>query len=409
MKNILSISGCLFFLLVGSTSFAQKKVIILGSSTAAGTGASSYDSAWVGRLTTYFNRNATDGKDTIVDNRAVGGYVTYKSLPDGYPTPSDRPAPDPNANITYVLNAAQKADVVIINYPTNDIASAYTPKEMMDNLRLMFKTLNDDNNIPTYITTSQPRDLSDEQRIVLRNLVDSIQLNFKNFAINFWDDIVTSDGSLRIRPEVSAGDGIHVNNLGHLLLFERVIAKNIFGVDAPLPVTLKNWQVHLEGAFVKLSWKTAQEEQGTLFEIQRSSNGTTFQTLALIKGIGHDASYSLTDTFPLSGKSFYRLKILEASKEIYSRVIPIVNDKRQLVSSFYTDASQIHLQFNSDRTRPVSLSIISYSGAVVKKQKIANGSTTITVPISDLPSGNYFLKIITSDGFTSVERFTKLK
>jgi len=411
MKNIVSISVYLFLLTIGLTSFAQnKKIVVLGSSTAFGTGATPTDSGWVGKLRAYFNRNTTDGNDTTVDNRAVGGYDTYKSLPDGYPTPLDRPAPDPNANITYVLTAAQKADVVIINYPTNDIAYGYSPKEMMDNLRLMFKTLSDDNGIRTYITTSQPRDLSNEQRIVLRNLVDSIQINFKDYAINFWDDIVTTDGSYTIRSEVSYGDGTHVNNLGHQLLFERVLAKNIFAADSPLPVTLKNWKVSVESTVVKLNWNTAFEDPGTSFEIQRSANGTTFQTVARINGTGHDANYSWTDVSPLPGKSFYRLKIIEVAKLSYSLIIPIINDKRQLISSFYVDGSQIHLQFNGDRSQVVFLSIIGYSGAVIKQQTVdTHSNPRVTIPISDLSSGNYILQIRTSNGVKAVERFTKMK
>src|SRR5689334_18302519 len=110
----------------------QKKLTVLGSSTAAGNGASVIDSSWVGRLQASFRKNMSDGIDTPINNRAVPGYVTYQSLPTGYPTPPARPLPDPNANITYVLSEVPKPDVVIINYPTNDIVSDYTPKEMMD-------------------------------------------------------------------------------------------------------------------------------------------------------------------------------------------------------------------------------------------------------------------------------------
>jgi lysophospholipase L1-like esterase len=388
-----------------------KKVTVLGSSTAFGTGASPIDSGWVGKLRAYFNQNSADGLDTLVDNRALGGYTTYHSMPTGYFVP-DRPTPDPLRNVTFVLNDPVKPDIVIINYPTNDIANYYTPKEMMDNLRLMSNELKA-KGITTYITTTQPRNSVDPpQRTLLRQLVDSIQNNFGLLSINFWDDLVTNDGQNMIRPELAEPDGTHVNNLGHQLLFERVQAKNIFGLtgNAPLPLTLKNWQVSVENSGVKLNWNTTTEDPGTLFEIQRSSNGTIFQTLAIIKGTGGDANYSWTDISPLSGKSFYRLKILESSKQIYSRIVSIVNDQSQLISSFYVDGSQIHLQFNKNRSQSASLSIISYSGAIVKKRTVSTGTNSvITVPVSDLPSGNYFLKIITSDGLTSVERFTILK
>ena len=232
MKNIFVIGFCVLAVLSSLQTFGQKKVTVLGSSTAAGTGASP-GFGWVDRLRASFNKNSTDGIDTVVNNRAVGGYVTYKSLPTNHPIPADRPAPDPNANVTYVLNESQRPDVVIINYPTNDIALNYNPKEMMDNLRVMFQQLNA-NGIRTFISTTQPRDFDSEaQRLILKQLVDSIQINFGNYAINFWDDLVSNDGLNKIRPEVSANDGVHVNDLGHQLLFERVQAKNIFNATPP--------------------------------------------------------------------------------------------------------------------------------------------------------------------------------
>ena len=411
MKSIITVSLCLFIELCIPVCFAQKKIAILGSSTAAGTGAFPSDSSWVNRLQANFRKNTTDGIDTSIDNRAVGGYVTYKSLPTGYPTPSDRPLPDPSANVTYVLNSSPRPDVVIINYPTNDIVNGYAPKEMMDNLRLMFQQFNA-NGITCYITTSQPRNTAtDAQRTMLRQLVDSIKLNFGNYAVNFWDDIVTSDGLNMIRPEVDAGDGTHVNNLGHRLLFQRVAAKNIFSVGAPLPIILKNWEVKLQNNSVLLSWNTADEESNTLFEIQRSDNGVNFQSIYQRSGTGRNASYSWTDISPVNGKSFYRLKITGLSKIIYSRIIPIVNDKKQLLTSFYSDGSQLHLQLQANSRQTATLTIINYSGTVVKKQSLdlKGVNTSLSVPISELASGNYFIRIKTLDGQNTVERFSIIK
>jgi lysophospholipase L1-like esterase len=410
MINIFAIGTGLLFLLSSFNSLAQqKKVTVLGSSTAAGTGASVPDSSWVGKLRLGFSKNPSDGKDTIVNNRAVGGYVTYKSLPTGYAHPIDRPDPDPGTNVTYVLNDLPRADVVIINYPTNDIASGYTAKEMMDNLRLMYQQFAQ-NGIRCYITTSQPRNLSDDQKIILRQLVDSIQLNFMAFSINFWDDIAATDGS--IKPEVNSGDGIHVNDLGHRLLFQRVQQKNIFGTaNAPLPITIKNWQATLENKSVKLSWSTAFEEGNTYFEIQRSMDGNNFQTLYRKGGVGRESNYSWTDLSPFNGKNFYRLKIIEAGKTSYSRIIPIINDVTKLITSLYTDGSQLYVQLNANRDQSVAIAVINFSGSVVKQQSLKlNGPNTATkISISEFASGHYYVRVTTSNGSSAVERFVIMK
>src|SRR5438309_5222513 len=55
-----------FCLLLSAQALAQKKIVILGSSTAAGNGASTYDSSWARRLYFEFNKNTSDGVDTTI-------------------------------------------------------------------------------------------------------------------------------------------------------------------------------------------------------------------------------------------------------------------------------------------------------------------------------------------------------
>src|SRR5215203_1745173 len=213
---------------------AQKKVVILGSSTAAGTGASSYDSSWAGKLQLSFRKNITAGDpDTIVINLAVGGYVTYYAMPTGYVPPAGRPAPDGEHNVTKALSFSP--DIVFINFPTNDIGSGYSKNEFLNNLRFLSQQISSVG-VKAYVATTQPRSQFDfSMRQALRECVDSVNNSFGANAINFWDDLATNDGQFNLRPEVNSGDGVHANNLGHRLLFERVREKNIFGSTTTPP------------------------------------------------------------------------------------------------------------------------------------------------------------------------------
>jgi lysophospholipase L1-like esterase len=416
MKNIFALSACLLVELIAPTSYAQKRIVILGSSTAAGNGAS-IDSSWAIRLQASFRKNTTDGIDTTIDNRAYPGYITYKGMPSDYVMPVNRLnpewAPDPLRNVSWVLSQNAKPDIVILSYASNDanLYPDYSEKETMDNLRFMFQSYNSAG-IRCFVTGTQPRnDMTVTQRTMLRELRDSIINTFKIYSIVFWDDLVTSDGLNMLKPEVNSGDGIHPNDLGHRLLFQRVAAKNIFStIGAPLPLTLKKWQAIFENNTVILNWSTANEELNTSFEVQRSTDGKNFQMLHMKSGNGHDADYFWTDPLPLNGKSFYRLKINEATKTSYSGIIPIINDAKQLVTSFYADASQLHLQFNSHMNQTGTLTLINSSGTIIKKLTVNTGSsnTTVSVPISELPTGEYFLRVITSAG-TAVETFIRMK
>lgn len=406
MKKIIILLLLLFVL--SMYGLGQKKIAVLGSSTAAGNGASISDSSWVGKLKLFFNKNAYDGVDTVIDNRAVPGYVTYQSLPTGYSTPSGRPSPDIQRNITYILNEVPRVDVVIINYPSNDITNGYNPKEMMDNLRLMFQQCTA-NGIPCYITTTQPRNTATEpQRTILKQLVDSIKNNFGDFAINFWDDLVTNDGTNTIKPEVNA-DGTHPNNYGHRLLFQRVKAKNIFANGTSLPLTIVDFQAHLQNSFVNISWKVAQEEPNSSFELQRSNDGQEFQTI-YAKKANNNQVYSWRDDSPLKGKSFYRIKINEPGKISFSRIISVSNGSKQItITNLYTDAYFMHLQINSDKKQTVLLTLVNFNGEIVQKQTIplSSGNNDFNISISALAAGDYIADMVISNSIDEVHSFSK--
>lgn len=379
---------------------AQERVVVLGSSTAAGTGASVYDSSWVGRLQLEYRKNTMAGNpDTVVTNLAVGGTTTYSAMPTGYAPPPGRPLPDPDHNISKALSFSPA--VIIINFPTNDIGSSYTAKEYMDNLRYLFQHANSAG-VKTYIATTQPRSQFDfAKRRILRQLVDSINNNFVLYAINFWDDLATTDDQYNLRAEVNSGDGVHVNNFGHRLLFQRVQTKNIFVSNTPLPLSLIDFKVQLQNAATVITWQTGHEEANSFFELQRGADGQKFETRINIeaKGTGQLTNYSWTDNNLLPGQNFYRLKIVEPNRVSYSKVLSIYNKKPFSIDKIYAGSSAIHVTLVSDKTREVTARIINLLGEEVDKLSytISPPSVSLTIPVSKLPAGQYFLSIESLD------------
>src|SRR5215211_5558283 len=222
-------------LFCGQIAFSQKRLVVLSSSTAEGVGASSYDSSWVGRVQREYRKNSFD-LDTSVVNLAVGGFVSYQVMPTGYTPPPSRPFADPEHNVSKALSLFP--DVIIINLPTNDVGSGYSEAEFMNNLRYLYTYITS-RGVGCFITTTQPRTyFSFEQRKSLFNLKDSILNAFTLKAINFWDDLVSTEGQYYLRAEVNSGDGTHLNDLGHRLVAQKVKDKNVFGGTAP-PTTTK--------------------------------------------------------------------------------------------------------------------------------------------------------------------------
>jgi len=231
MRKALLVALC--FVLV-FYCFGQPKVLsVIGSSTAAGTGASSPDSSYVGRINYYYNNL---GIQLTVHNLAVGGYNCYKGLPTSYtwsPPPGfvmhDQPAPNNNETKALTFNPS----VVLVNYPTNGYNDpTWTIQEIVDCHQKIFDSVVGAGKV-CFVATPQPRQDggvfgTPESRQKLHDIRDAIMLQFGNNAIDFWTGIALPDNT--INPIYSAGDNIHLNNAGHKELFKRVRNKDILGI-----------------------------------------------------------------------------------------------------------------------------------------------------------------------------------
>lgn len=202
-------------------SASTYKIVVLGSSTAAGSGVSTSDSAWVNRYRTYL-QSINPSNEVI--NLAVGGYNTYRIMPTGFTPPPNRPNPDVARNITAAL--AESPDAIIVNMPSNDVAAGYSYSEQMFNLDTIVQIANAAA-VPIWICTTQPRNFSAAQAQLQWDLKDSILAQFSPYTLDFWTTIATP--SYTIDPLYDSGDGVHLNDEGHSILESRVIAADIPG------------------------------------------------------------------------------------------------------------------------------------------------------------------------------------
>jgi lysophospholipase L1-like esterase len=204
-------------------------IAILGSSTAAGTGATNYDSAFAGRYAKYLGGLKPAWK---LVNLAVGGYTTYQVMPTGYKPPAGRPDPDTARNITKVL--ALKPHSLLICLPSNDINSNYPASEFNANFDSLHAWATRAG-IKVWITTPLPRSALDSaRRMILLQLKARILSRYAPRAIDFYDSLGDANGNYY--PAFNSGDGIHTNDRGHKILFERTVAANL--TEIPSAVAL---------------------------------------------------------------------------------------------------------------------------------------------------------------------------
>jgi len=420
MRNSLLLAAWLLLpCLSPVASIAQKKVIVvLGSSTAEGVGVTNPDSAYV-RIVEHYYQNL-GLIDTIYD-LAVSGFTTYYAMPNSYVAPPDRPAHSWGFNVTSAL--ALNPDVVLVNFPTNDIVDGYATSEYLSNLHTIYDSVIAAGKI-CYVTTTQPLDNEPVDTLeILRADRDSILNEFGAYSIDFYDPLVASD-SLTINPLYYL-DGTHVNAAGHRVLAQTVINANILDI-MPLALSLTNFSAISEQQDALISWTDVLEEANTVFEIQRSADGSVFSAIGEEKGQGSGGalggsttqgsggtqtlSYSWTDKSPLAGRSFYRLKITEGTNETYSRVASINRSALGLgIGSIYTaNGSALFtadITIGNDQT--VVISVFNSAGGIVWQQAAAIVAplTKVSVDMTRFAKGIYFLQVMGPNGGKTVKSF----
>ncbi|WP_082316513.1 T9SS type A sorting domain-containing protein [Mangrovimonas sp. ST2L15] len=199
------------------------RIIVLGSSTAAGTGPSDLNNAWVWRYNTYLTE--MDTRFEVV-NLALGGFATYNILPTGTPIPAGvNRTIDVERNISKAVEL--EAGGIIINLPSNDAASGYPVADQLYNYGLI-SDVAANANIPLWVTTPQPRDFgSNTTNLNIQlDMIDETYTMFGENTIDFWTDLGEADGN-GILSEYDSGDGIHMNDDAHFILFERVLGKGV--------------------------------------------------------------------------------------------------------------------------------------------------------------------------------------
>ncbi len=199
----------------------SKTIVVLGSSTAYGTGTLVADSAWVKRYTAALKN--IDPEFNVV-NLALGGYVTYKILPTGTPMPSGViESIDVARNVTKALTYSPYA--IIVNMPSNDAVKYYTVEMQMANYEIIRKYANAQG-VNVWFSTTQPRYFTDPVQInIQKNMAVAVMETYGVYGIDFWTRTATAGGF--ILSQYDSGDGAHLNNTGHRILFEEVFAKQI--------------------------------------------------------------------------------------------------------------------------------------------------------------------------------------
>jgi hypothetical protein len=248
----------------------------------------------------------------------------------------------------------------------------------------------------------------------------SVQVDLNNFTVGNSNDLVLL---------IDSDDGVFINAsstaissfAGGIATFNNVnfATGNWFTVGSttaanPLPINLLYFDAAVMGDQVKLIWETASEINNDYFTIERTQQGTNWESVLQVEGAGNSSSsqkYTVVDKHPISGTSYYRLRQTDYDgTQTYSDVVAVnftTENKRKNIFIYpnpWNQASPATVRLEGFSGKVVSLNLIDMKGELLYSQRIdiKENRTQFTIDIDKkLLPGLYLISVRTADSSTN--------
>jgi len=364
------------------------KIVVLGSSTSEGYGASP------GKNWTSLYQNALKkvNSDNQIINLAKSGYSTIQLMPDGINVPGfPNGSWDAARNITYALSLSP--DAIIINLPANDLLYKVSLEQQQKNLELIVNT-SLKNNVPVWVTTVQPRiGLNTVSLQYQLDMKKWIQDTFKDKAIDVWTPFAEANGSLK--NQYAFTDKVHLNDAGHALFFKLITEVDIPRYLSEQMLKFRGFEAQLSDEGLKLSWRTCLERGVEKFNVEKSKDSSSWYRIGVVNGA--DSSNAFNDYWFIDTNdsaypvSYYRLFVgpSRKKKSLYSKIIQI--DRSNLNPKIYPNPVDNYFKISGLTVGYHVLEIFDLLGKLIYKDDKFTGERSVNV--ERWVKGVYFMRL----------------
>lgn len=301
---------------------------------------------------------------------------------------------DDTATLTNNLPTIPPVLLGTVNLPANGATAVTQVVSLGDSVNTLFRVKTDTGNLVTgFQAFFMGASLSTNDANNGLRIVSATNPNANVFWIYNADSTVKRNASSFASPTPS------------------VFYWEVFGypVGGTIPVKLVKFAGSLQNNNAILNWSTETEVNNTGFNIERSIDGTTYNTVGFVAGAGNSTSlrnYNFTDRNIPTGIVYYRLNQIDLDgKTTYSNIIKLNNEASTnfTVTVVNPSKSKVDLQLFTSTGKKVSLNLYGMNGQLImsKQADLTAGTTSLSIG-EKLSKGSYVLNII-SDG----EKLTK--
>lgn len=165
-----------------------------------------------------------------------------------------------------------------------------------------------------------------------------------------------------------------------------------------LPVLFSKFDAKCTNTGTLISWATTQEANSSKFEIERSTNGTTWTSIGSVAAAGNSSSNRAYQQIDLiGGTALYRIKQIDKDGQfIYTDIARTNCQVKNISSVIYPVPAKdvLNVVIKSDRATRTQLLVYDMQGKVVKKldASITAGNNNFRINLAGLASGDYMIR-----------------
>ncbi|MBI4931015.1 MAG: T9SS type A sorting domain-containing protein [Bacteroidetes bacterium] len=202
-----------------------------------------------------------------------------------------------------------------------------------------------------------------------------------------YADFLTSDGTTSMPASGAAGRIYNSGNgyaqrIGYTSFSQHAIGKSV----SPLPVELIEFYAKANDNRVDVTWKTASEFNSDYFTVEKTSDGISYETVAVVDAAGNstlELKYSARDNNPSSGVSYYRLRQTDLNGQ-------------------YSYSKKVEVDFNNTGSFSVSVFPVPVVNDNINVSIADTDGKEVLIVIRDVLGDEFYSKIISDNSGTYI-------
>jgi hypothetical protein len=233
--------------------------------------------------------------------------------------------------------------------------------------------------------------------------VSAIQSQRESMKVMTWNGTnwTNSGGqNFSVGHTQSAGTFQSVSTLS---FSENIVTLGSTEVANPLPVELLTFKGFNDNGVNIIQWSTATEIDNNFFEVQRSSDGESFEVLGTITGRGTTTTlteYDFVDTKPNAGNNYYRLRQVDFNGAFeFSNIIKIEVDADGFVFNINpypnpgNKGKRLRADYNKTNDNEATILLRDLTGKIMEQAFVNDVTGTVEFNIDNKNPGMYLVEM----------------